>query len=276
MRPINRVGGWLDERARVLRGRQAQGAGRAPQPPVPAGLQGGRRQRQAARQPLRRARALRRAARAARPRRRAADPRRGRRRRLAPGRRHDRGDRRAAARRHLDLGLLRPHLRGDPRRHELRRAAGARRDGALGLHPARRAEGCRRSTGCSAGSAASSTRSTPTRSAPRLDDVLAGSIEGAGRRPAADPAAAAPRRGPGGDSALAKYATDLTERARGGQDRPGGRPRPGDPPDRRHPDAPAAEQPDPHRRGRRRQDRGGRGLRAAHRRRATCRRRCRT
>ena len=51
-----------------------------------------------------------------------------------------------------------------------------------------------------------------------------------------------------------------------GRDRPDRRARRGDPPDRRHPDAPPAEQPDPHRRGGRRQDRGGRRLRAAHRR----------
>ena len=50
-----------------------------------------------------------------------------------------------------------------------------------------------------------------------------------------------------------------------GRDRPDRRPRRGNPPDHRHPDAPPAEQPDPHRRGRRRQDGGGRGLRAAHR-----------
>ena len=64
---------------------------------------------------------------------------------------------------------------------------------------------------------------------------------------------------------------------RQGQDRRNGpdpRPRRGNPADRRRADAPAAEQPDPHRRSRRRQDRGRRGLRAAHRRRATCRRRC--
>ena len=48
-----------------------------------------------------------------------------------------------------------------------------------------------------------------------------------------------------------------------GRDRSGHRPRRGDPPDRRHPDAAPPEQPDPHRRGRRRQDRGGRGLRPA-------------
>ena len=60
---------------------------------------------------------------------------------------------------------------------------------------------------------------------------------------------------------------DRPDRAGAGrQDRPGGRPRPRDPPDRRRADAAAAEQPDPDRRGRGGQDRGGRGLRAAHRR----------
>ena len=46
---------------------------------------------------------------------------------------------------------------------------------------------------------------------------------------------------------------------------PDPRPRRGNPPDRRRADAPAPEQSDPHRRGGRRQDRGRRGLRAAHR-----------
>ena len=76
-----------------------------------------------------------------------------------------------------------------------------------------------------------------------------------------------PRRRPGAgraaNSALAKYATDLTAARPGRQDRPGGGPRPGDPPDHRRADAAAAEQPDPDRRGRGGQDRGGRGLRAA-------------
>ncbi|SCW82662.1 type VI secretion system protein VasG [Rhizobium mongolense subsp. loessense] len=50
---------------------------------------------------------------------------------------------------------------------------------------------------------------------PRLDDVLAGSLENAGRAEAPEP----PRkkRPAGGDSALAKYATDLTRRAREGK-----------------------------------------------------------
>ena len=51
---------------------------------------------------------------------------------------------------------------------------------------------------------------------PRLQEVLAGSIEGARAEPEAPPAGT-PRRGPGGDSALAKYATDLTARARDGK-----------------------------------------------------------
>ncbi|TPE49091.1 type VI secretion system ATPase TssH [Amaricoccus solimangrovi] len=49
----------------------------------------------------------------------------------------------------------------------------------------------------------------------RLDEVLAGSIEG-GPAPSAE-AAPAPRRASGAESALARYATDLTERARAGR-----------------------------------------------------------
>jgi type VI secretion system protein VasG len=50
----------------------------------------------------------------------------------------------------------------------------------------------------------------------RLDDVLAGSIETLLAAPA-EPGEPAPRRAPGGDSALARYATDLTQRAREGR-----------------------------------------------------------
>ncbi|AJD45417.1 type VI secretion system ATPase TssH [Rhizobium sp. SEMIA 4085] len=50
---------------------------------------------------------------------------------------------------------------------------------------------------------------------PRLDDVLAGSLENAGKAEAPDPSRK--KRPAGGDSALAKYATDLTRRARDGQ-----------------------------------------------------------
>ncbi len=51
--------------------------------------------------------------------------------------------------------------------------------------------------------------------AARLDEAVAGSIE-AGAAPAA-PAEVAARRAPGGESALSKYATDLTGRARAGK-----------------------------------------------------------
>jgi type VI secretion system protein VasG len=51
----------------------------------------------------------------------------------------------------------------------------------------------------------------------RLDDVLAGSIEGGAGAPAEAATDEAPRRGPGGDSSLGKYATDLTARAREGK-----------------------------------------------------------
>ncbi|MBZ9846935.1 type VI secretion system ATPase TssH [Mesorhizobium sp. CA14] len=50
----------------------------------------------------------------------------------------------------------------------------------------------------------------------RFADVTEGSLEAGS--PPAEPAAEAPmKRGPGGDSALAKYATDLTQRARDGK-----------------------------------------------------------
>ncbi|TRC77185.1 type VI secretion system ATPase TssH [Mesorhizobium sp. WSM4307] len=50
----------------------------------------------------------------------------------------------------------------------------------------------------------------------RFGDVTEGSLE-AGSPPAAAAAETPMRRGPGGDSALAKYATDLTQRARDGK-----------------------------------------------------------
>jgi type VI secretion system protein VasG len=52
--------------------------------------------------------------------------------------------------------------------------------------------------------------------AARLDDVLSGSIETVLAAPEGQ-APSAPRRVPGGESALARYATDLTERARAGK-----------------------------------------------------------
>lgn len=50
----------------------------------------------------------------------------------------------------------------------------------------------------------------------RFAEVVEGSLE-AGAAAEAPPAAEAPRRAPGGDSALAKYATDLTQRAHDGK-----------------------------------------------------------
>ncbi|MGX5840883.1 type VI secretion system ATPase TssH [Mesorhizobium sp. ArgA1] len=50
----------------------------------------------------------------------------------------------------------------------------------------------------------------------RFAEVVEGSLE-AGAAAAATPAAETPRRAPGGDSALAKYATDLTQRAHDGK-----------------------------------------------------------
>ena len=93
------------------------------------------------------------------------------------------------------------------------------------------------------------------------------------RRPAASPPrdpAPPPPAGPGGpkpDSALAQFTLDFTAEARERQDRSHLRPRRRDPPGDRHPDPAAQEQPDPRRRGRRRQDRAGRGPRPAGRRR---------
>jgi type VI secretion system protein VasG len=49
----------------------------------------------------------------------------------------------------------------------------------------------------------------------RFGEIVSGSLENASA--AAEQKTEAPRRSPGGDSALAKYATDLTERARGGK-----------------------------------------------------------
>jgi type VI secretion system protein VasG len=83
-----------------------------------------------------------------------------------------------------------------------------------------------------------------------------------GGQPGEDTGAIAPAA-MGKQEALKKFTVDMTARAQGRQDGPGDGSRRGDPPDRRHPDAAAPEQPDPDRRGRRRQDRGGRGLRAA-------------
>ena len=51
----------------------------------------------------------------------------------------------------------------------------------------------------------------------------------------------------GKQEALRRFASDLTARARAGDIDPGHGPRRGDPADRRHPDAPAPEQPHPHR-----------------------------
>ncbi|RUV71964.1 MAG: type VI secretion system ATPase TssH [Mesorhizobium sp.] len=49
----------------------------------------------------------------------------------------------------------------------------------------------------------------------RFADIMEGSLEAGS--PAIAPASETPRRAPGGDSALAKYATDLTQRARDGK-----------------------------------------------------------
>ena len=98
-------------------------------------------------------------------------------------------------------------------------------------------------------------------------------VERGRRTPAADGAGGAAAREPGAPArrrqdAGARPVHDRPHRdgAKAGEIDPGPRPRLRDPPGDRHPDAPPAEQPDPHRRGGRRQDGGRRGLRAAHRR----------
>ncbi len=96
-----------------------------------------------------------------------------------------------------------------------------------------------------------------------LEDALAPGVETeeSAPRPAAagSAAAAAPGRRAARPRRCSKFATNFTERARDGQDRPHLRPRPRDPADHRHP-RPAPEE-QPHHRGRagRRQDRAGRG-----------------
>ena len=110
--------------------------------------------------------------------------------------------------------------------------------------------------------------------------IVAGSPEGRGaarsrRRSGARglPARLAPA--PMGKAEALQRFTQRSDRAGPRrQDRPGHRPRRRDPAGDRHPAAATAEQPDAGRRGRRRQDGRGRGLRAAARCRATCRRRC--
>ena len=90
---------------------------------------------------------------------------------------------------------------------------------------------------------------------------------GSGRRARELPARApeeAPRAS-GKTPGLDQYTVNLTERARLGKIDPVLGPRPGDPPAHRHPDAPAPEQPDPHRRGWCGQDRRRGRLCAAHR-----------
>ena len=87
---------------------------------------------------------------------------------------------------------------------------------------------------------------------------------------------APPRRaGPTGTTALDRFSQDLTAKADVRQDGPDPRPRRRDPPDHRRADAPAPEQPDPDRRGGRRQDRRRRRLRPDASPPATCRRRSR-
>ena len=97
-------------------------------------------------------------------------------------------------------------------------------------------------------------------------------MDGSGLRAAGTPGARRRRPAPRAPPRSTASRQDLTAKAASRQDGPDRRPRRRDPPDHRRADAPPAEQPDPHRRGRRRQDRGGRGLCPAASPPATCRR----
>ena len=189
---------------------------------------------------------------------------------------HDGRARPPAARRDRDLRLLartsrtRSSARWVYALAAVRRGAGAHRLPA-GRH-AEDAEPAQRAARHLASSSRRSRSTTWPTTSPRSCDASPESKHAARRtapawaaaRPAKTRGAMAPAA-MGKQEALKKFAVDLTEKAQEGRDRPGDRARRRDPPDRRHPDAPAPEQPDPHRRGGRRQDRGGRRLRAAHR-----------
>ncbi len=84
-------------------------------------------------------------------------------------------------------------------------------------------------------------------------------------------AGGAPRKGGGPTPALDQYTVDLSRTREIREDRSRARPRCGNPPDHRYPDAAPAEQSDPHRRSGRRQDRCRGRFRAAHRPPMTCR-----
>ena len=169
----------------------------------------------------------------------------------APGGGPDALARLAAAGRDLDLGLLAAHGGGG--------RAGLRERGARTAHLG---GGMRKTTGArnslhalpreckkKKGGAAEDVSGLTTRPPEDNPAGREGGRAGGGAAPGEGSGPRAPAQ-MGKQEALKKFAVDLTERAREGQDRPGARPRRGDPPDRRHPDAPAAEQPDPHRRGR--------------------------
>jgi type VI secretion system protein VasG len=99
-----------------------------------------------------------------------------------------------------------------------------------------------------------------------LYSIVAMSAETTTAAAAAGSPAAGQTPTPGGKTPnLDQYTVNLTGNAKGGQDRPGAGPRFRDPPDGGHPDAAPPEQPHPHRRSGRGQDRRGGGLRAAHR-----------
>ena len=187
------------------------------------------------------------------------------------------GARSAAARRHVDLRSLGAHRGRDRARlgvgdAEVRRFAGAHR--APGASRCSRRATLRnvlvahlarvRQDEAPTRSPTTSRGSSPARPKARWRERRLA----ARRRPRpARRAARCRRRSSGKQEALQALHGGSHRAGARGQDRSGRRPRRGDPSDHRHPDAPPAEQPDPHGRGGRRQDGGRRRLRAAHRRR---------
>ena len=103
-----------------------------------------------------------------------------------------------------------------------------------------------------------------TRSQEAADSLRNADAPAPGDAPA-DEAGSAEPGAPGKTPALDQFTSNLTPARPRRQARSSDRPRGRDPPGHRHPDAPPPEQPHPDRRGRRGQDRGGRGPGLAHR-----------
>lgn len=94
-----------------------------------------------------------------------------------------------------------------------------------------------------------------------LPDLVAGSCEDTGSGVAVNAGQGAGKPSPTGIESLDLYTDNLTDKARSGEIDPGVRQGRGDPPDDRHTDPAAPEQPDTDRRGRCGQDCGGRRVR---------------